>query len=1335
MSTYDNVRSRSARSLHRASPKASVLFTTAAALTIIAVLCLACHVSAVVVTEVKWGGLYDSVNDEFQPVAGFVADANVGSVGPGQHKLPSSGETLKVQFSDGGGTHIVLSTMATTGFTAGTAPDSNNGWIRFRFTSGPAKKGHEMDMNNQSKCKMGLSFFGEDSTKCRLTDVPDPVAYICGVEIVAGRDDGNDNTDLKIDVVFQNYQNQAYNPYTSASNGIPNPPFVLGTIDLSAATKADPVKCADFPVIDDYLTSSSQDGGQQAYSQTRTGVKGGLRGAYSGSALGTWGLWLFPYGPGAAMTQKIAIDHVKLDIRSCSTCDCVPTPAPSPTPSPSPTPRPEVKWDGLFDSVNDEFKPTDSVPPASVTSVGVGARKFLAVGETSNIELYDGGGTHIVMGSSATSGFTAGTNPENNNGWIRFLFTSGPAKKGHEKDMNNQSKCKMGLAFFGEDTTKCRLIDVPDPVAYICGVEIVAGRDDGNDNTDLKIDVVFQNYQNQNYNPYTSASNSIPSTPVVVGTIDLSAATKADPVIFTRTQADFPVIDDYLTSSSQDVGQQAYSQTRTGVKGGLRGAYSGSGLGTWGLWLFPYGVGAAKTEKIAIDYVELDIRSCSTCDCIEGPAVSEAQIAEPSPSPTPDSEASAPYTPTPHPNPIDESEASFTPRPDPPSATPTPSPTPTPTPTPSVVVTEVKWDGLYDSVEDEFQPAAGFVADIDANVGSVGLGQHKLPYQGETLNIQFYNGSGTHIVLGSSATSGFTAGTNPENNNGWIRFLFTNGPAKKGHHEDLNAPGRCKMGLSFFGEDSTKCRLTDVPDPVAYICGVEIVAGREDGNTNTDLKIDVVFQNYQNRNYNPYTSASNSIPSSPVHLGTIDLTVATKADPVMCADFPVIDDYLTSSSQDGGQQAYSQTRTGVKGGLRGAYSGSALGTWGLWLFPYGTGAAMTQRIAIDHVKLDIRSCSTCDCVEATPSPTPTPPPPPPQNCYRPPESARLTMKYKISCPPNVTIARVEPVDVTVNGDVRRLCGAQMPDLRYLIVGNWSDARVNFTQQPRPGTFVPVHTDTAPTSRDWINAGFDVPAPADGFRVRIDIDNPTDAGPEGSCSFGLIVREPGPPLCPGTCPKPVIALPVDPATCSARIPDARQNLTLPAPECIPPMAVSTADYVMESGDPSVHPGGQWALAGPPPYVKEARIRHSRFPDGPFCPLRFVAHIPPEPRVSWIPSLLFGAGALSASAVGALDLGPSPQPADWARRFQATVDGPCAGSSVLLRHCRPRVRVEMNAKLGLAGPDVGPSGNFTFAPGRRAWELQLSQAAPASVLGDFSREVPDHYLALPAANDFT
>eukprot|EP00741_Cyanophora_paradoxa_P019663 tig00021137_g18981.t1 len=340
--------------------------------------------------------------------------------------------------------------------------------------------------------------------------------------------------------------------------------------------------------------------------------------------------------------------------------------------------------------------------------------------------------------------------------------------------------------------------------------------------------------------------------------------------------------------------------------------------------------------------------------------------------------------------------------------------------------------------------------------------------------------------------------------------------------------------------------------------------------------------------------------------------------------------------------------------------------------------------------------------------------------------------YEIACPPNVTISRVEPIEVSVGSEVKRLCGARMPDLRFLIQGNWSDWRMNMTQQPKAGSFVPMslRPNEAPTTPEWIAAGYDQPA-ADGILVSITVDNPTDAGPEGSCSFNLYVREAGPPLCPGVCPQPVLALPIDPATCSVNVPDLHANLTLLTPDCIPPRPLDASSYeVVQARGGAMEPlaVGRWDVAGPPPHVKEARIRHRDFPDGPSCSVRVVAYVPREPPVSWVSWQDENADARASSAISAL--GPDPQPADWARHFQATVSGPCSTTPVLLQHCESRVRVEMNPKLGLAGPDVDASGNLTSGatPGRRAWSLAMgSEAAPSSITALFSREVPDAYLS--------
>eukprot|EP00741_Cyanophora_paradoxa_P002738 tig00000624_g2658.t1 len=354
----------------------------------------------------------------------------------------------------------------------------------------------------------------------------------------------------------------------------------------------------------------------------------------------------------------------------------------------------------------------------------------------------------------------------------------------------------------------------------------------------------------------------------------------------------------------------------------------------------------------------------------------------------------------------------------------------------------------------------------------------------------------------------------------------------------------------------------------------------------------------------------------------------------------------------------------------------------------------------------------CTCGECPQDPPRAETPEP--RCYPPPPDTVLTKKYQVTCPPNVTISRIGPVNVAVGGAEKALCGARMPDLRFLIAGNWSDPRVNITQEPRQGSFLPVHHAAAATSPEW--AAYAAPTPPGGVRATITVHNPTDAGPEGECSFGIVVGAPGegPPLCPGACPPPAVAVPVDPATCAATVPDLRRNLTLAAPDCVPPSPVLEADFVIEGAEP----GAAWPLAGPPPYAKDLRLRHSGFPKGPSCPVRLVAYLE-RPSISWTPSLAGPADALSAAAVDAL--GSDPAPADWARQLTAEVAGACPW--LLMQQCTARVRVEVNPALGVAGPDVDAAGNFTFGAGRRAWSLSTAGAALA---GTFSREVPQAYL---------
>eukprot|EP00741_Cyanophora_paradoxa_P011626 tig00020563_g11233.t1 len=74
----------------------------------------------------------------------------------------------------------------------------------------------------------------------------------------------------------------------------------------------------------------------------------------------------------------------------------------------------------------------------------------------------------------------------------------------------------------------------------------------------------------------------------------------------------------------------------------------------------------------------------------------------------------------------------------------------------------------------------------------------------------------------------------------------------------------------------------------------------------------------------------------------------------------------------------------------------------------------------------------------------------------------------------------------------------------------------------------------------------------------------------------------------------------------------------------------------------------------------------------------------------------------------------------------VNGACPG--VVLYHCKPRVSVETNPKLG--ANDVDAAGNFTFAPYRGAWSLRLFDPTANGITAEFSREVPDSYLTNPS-----
>eukprot|EP00741_Cyanophora_paradoxa_P005824 tig00000113_g5645.t1 len=250
-------------------------------------------------------------------------------------------------------------------------------------------------------------------------------------------------------------------------------------------------------------------------------------------------------------------------------------------------------------------------------------------------------------------------------------------------------------------------------------------------------------------------------------------------------------------------------------------------------------------------------------------------------------------------------------------------------------------------------------------------------------------------------------------------------------------------------------------------------------------------------------------------------------------------------------------------------------------------------------------------------------------CYPPAPVPPLTATYQISCPPSLTIPRVGPVNVTAGGAgaPKPLCGARMPDLRYLIAGDWSDPRVGFSQHPEAGAFLPGPLDTPATSTDadWLASGYGGPFNAS-IRASLSITNPTDVGPRGACSFDLFVKDDGPPLYPGACPPPLRLVPIacQPGTgfgpCAINFPDLRPNVTRRI-DCIPPVPAKASDYVQESAsgsydNPNVQPGATWQDQLPmPPYSRSVR-----------------AYVP-DPWVTWKPVLTGSHDAVNTSAVAA------------------------------------------------------------------------------------------------------
>eukprot|EP00741_Cyanophora_paradoxa_P025826 tig00000396_g24917.t1 len=188
------------------------------------------------------------------------------------------------------------------------------------------------------------------------------------------------------------------------------------------------------------------------------------------------------------------------------------------------------------------------------------------------------------------------------------------------------------------------------------------------------------------------------------------------------------------------------------------------------------------------------------------------------------------------------------------------------------------------------------------------------------------------------------------------------------------------------------------------------------------------------------------------------------------------------------------------------------------------------------------------------------------------------------------------------------------------------------------------------------------------------------------------------------------------------------MTLRPPEmdCIPPrpLNVSSSDFEVVGADGAplqTAAGERWDISGPPPHVREARIRHRGFPRGPSCFVRIAAYIPIGQAVSWDVLVDGNDGALNSSAIAAL--GADPPVAQWARQLRATVVGVCP--DIVQHLCEPRVRVVTNPKLGPLATDVGPAGNFSFAPEKPAWAFRMA-GAPL-ITAEFSREVPDTYLA--------
>eukprot|EP00741_Cyanophora_paradoxa_P018846 tig00021098_g18192.t1 len=242
------------------------------------------------------------------------------------------------------------------------------------------------------------------------------------------------------------------------------------------------------------------------------------------------------------------------------------------------------------------------------------------------------------------------------------------------------------------------------------------------------------------------------------------------------------------------------------------------------------------------------------------------------------------------------------------------------------------------------------------------------------------------------------------------------------------------------------------------------------------------------------------------------------------------------------------------------------------------------------------------------------------NCSGAVAAVPLTATYKVQCPPNVTIARVGPVPGS------GLCGARMPDLRYLITlstgQSWnSPGGPIITQYPEVDALLLPDPRTASPSDEWAAAAG--AGPFGKYTANFTVENNSGLGPTGSCSFDVYVTDESGPCLDNACPPREVDAPLPVGACSAPLPNLKENMTFGAADCMRarPFAATEYEQLPAADATSV------AIEQP----VDVTLRHRSYPSGDACRVRYsLFRASPPSLVAGPPSLARINATANASA---------------------------------------------------------------------------------------------------------